>query len=170
MALPEKWEMVRRASEVAARVHQGQVRARVDAVPYITHPAEVVQILLWHGVCNSDITAAAWLHDVVEDTPVTLTDLASFGMGVTDMVDRLTKWPHQPTTEYYQHIWESHGATLIKLADRISNLRGYHVKGPNKLQRYLTFTERDYTVRDAYGLWDTLQDTMQQVRASLYMQ
>jgi (p)ppGpp synthase/HD superfamily hydrolase len=170
MALPEKWEKVRRASEMAAQAHQGQVRAGVDAVPYITHPAEVVQILLWHSVHNVDILTAAWLHDVVEDTPVTLADLAPFGPIVTDTVDRLTKRSHQPTAEYYQHIWKSQDATLIKLADRISNLRGYHVKGNDKLRRYLAYTEQDYTVRDAYGLWDTLQDTIQQVRARLHTQ
>ena len=166
MVLPEKWEIVRRASEVATQAHQGQVRAGVGAVPYITHPAEVAQILLWHGVNNMDIVAAAWLHDVVEDTAITLTDLAPFGPTVTDLVDRLTKLPNQSTDEYYQRIWESHGATLIKLADRISNLRGYHVKGNDKLRRYLAFTEHDYaTVRDAYGLWDTLQDTIQRIRS-----
>lgn len=165
--LHEKWEGVRRASEVAAHAHQGQVRAGAEARPYIVHPEEVVQILLEHGVDDPHIIAAAWLHDVVEDTSVTLADLAPFGPLVTDIVDRLTKQPHQLYAAYYQRIWESQSATLVKLADRISNLRSYHVKGHDKFQRYLAYTARDYTVRDSYGLWETLQDTLQQARAQL---
>ena len=162
--------IVQRAFDVAIRAHHGQVRDGADAVPYIAHPVEVVKILQQHGVCDPRILAAAWLHDVVEDTPVTLADLASFGVVVVDWVDRLTKTPHQPMATYYNRIWDSPEATLIKIADRISNLRTYHVKGEAKLQRYLQFTERDYTTRDAYGLWDTLQDTVREARARVHTQ
>ena len=168
MASIEDSIMVQRAAEIAIQAHQGQVRAGGDAVPYIAHPAEVVQILFQHGISSAPILAAAWLHDVVEDTPLTLSDLASFGPTVMDLVDRLTKRSGQSTAEYYQRIWESSDATLIKLADRISNLRTYHVKGLDKLQRYLVFTEQNYIVRDVYGLWDTLQDTMEQAHLHMH--
>lgn len=55
------------------------------------------------------------------------------------------------------------------MADRISNLRTYYVKGLDQLQRYVAFTEQNYTIQDAYGLWDTLQETLQQIRRELYI-
>lgn len=169
MALIEADVLVRRAAEVATQAHHGQVRAGDGTVPYIAHPAEVAQILVQHGIDRAPILAAAWLHDVVEDTALTLADLTSFGPTVMDLVGRLTKRPGQSHADYYQRIWESREATLIKLADRISNLRTYYVKGLDKLQRYVAFTEQDYIVRDVYGLWDTLQDTLQQIRRELYI-
>ena len=91
MASMEEGVMAQRAAEVATQAHHGQVRAGDGTVPYIAHPAEVVQILVQHGIDRAPILAAAWLHDVVEDTALTLADLTSFGPTVVDLVDRLTK-------------------------------------------------------------------------------
>lgn len=68
----------------------GQVR-KYTGEPYITHPAAVVKILD-HHLCNTPIIlAVAWLHDVVEDTKITITDIReNFGFTVASHVADLT--------------------------------------------------------------------------------
>ena len=66
-------ELLLRAYDVAARCHRGQFRRSGD--PYVTHPVSVATILA--GLGADDLTlCAALLHDTVEDTPYTLTELS----------------------------------------------------------------------------------------------
>jgi (p)ppGpp synthase/HD superfamily hydrolase len=58
----------------AEQAHRGQVRKGTE-VPYITHPVGVSALLAQHG-CSEDAVIAGLLHDVLEDTPTTLEDLA----------------------------------------------------------------------------------------------
>jgi (p)ppGpp synthase/HD superfamily hydrolase len=73
----------------AKRAHEGQLR-KYTLTPYITHPANVVNIV--KSVDHTPIMiCAAWLHDVVEDTPVTIEEIESeFGVDVATMVAGLT--------------------------------------------------------------------------------
>lgn len=64
----------RRALVIAAAAHEGQVRKYTNE-PYITHPMAVAEMLLEYGIEDPDMHAAALLHDVVEDTKLTLHDV-----------------------------------------------------------------------------------------------
>ena len=75
--------------EFAARAHEGQTRS--SGQPYIIHPLSVSYILLELGM-DTDTICAAMLHDVVEDTPVTLEEVKKrFGQDVAMLVDGVTK-------------------------------------------------------------------------------
>jgi GTP pyrophosphokinase len=83
-------ELVERAYAVAARVHEGQKRKNGE--PYITHPVAVATILAELGMTPSTL-AAALLHDTVEDTPYSLTELRhEFGEEISRLVDGVTKF------------------------------------------------------------------------------
>ncbi|HYH27290.1 MAG TPA: HD domain-containing protein, partial [Actinomycetota bacterium] len=83
-------QTIRRAYEVAERSHRGQVRKSGD--PFISHPLGVASILAEMGLDTTTVVAAL-LHDVVEDTAVTLDQVRSeFGEEVTAIVDGLTKF------------------------------------------------------------------------------
>ena len=70
----------------AAKAHKGQVRKGTD-VDYITHPMEVLQILTQMGA-DGNLLIAGVLHDVVEDTDVTLDEVRElFGDDVATLVD-----------------------------------------------------------------------------------
>ena len=80
-----------KAKEFATKAHSsiGQ-RRKYTNEPYINHPASVVEIVrtIPH---TPEMLAAAWLHDVVEDTPVTLQDIEfTFGSEVAELVENLT--------------------------------------------------------------------------------
>jgi hypothetical protein len=77
-------DLLRRAYDVAARCHQGQLRRSGD--PYVTHPVSVATILTGLGADDQTLCAAI-LHDTVEDTPYTLTAMSrEFGPGTAAMV------------------------------------------------------------------------------------
>lgn len=82
-------DLLRRAHDVAERAHRGQVRKTGD--PYITHPVMVAKMLAEYGL-DAETIAAAFLHDTVEDTPLTLDDVQSeFGPTVAQLIDGVTK-------------------------------------------------------------------------------
>jgi (p)ppGpp synthase/HD superfamily hydrolase len=78
------------AATVAAAAHAGQVR-KVTGTSYILHPGRVAARATLLPNTSHEIVAAAWLHDVVEDTDVTITDIESrFGPAVAQIVYGLT--------------------------------------------------------------------------------
>ena len=124
--------LVERARVFATAAHAacGQLR-KYTYEPYIVHPAEVVSIV--STVPHTEaMLAAAWLHDVVEDTGVTLeTVRAEFGEEVADLVGWLTdvSRPEQGNRATRKAIDRAHtamapaAAQTVKLADLISNAR-----------------------------------------------
>jgi GTP pyrophosphokinase len=124
--------LIEQAYSVARDAHQDQVRRSGDA--YITHPVGVAMVLADLGL--DDVTiAAALLHDAVEDTPVTLEDLAiDFGPDVAGIVDGVTKLEriHFDSKEAQQAatmrkmlvaMAKDIRVLVIKLADRLHNMR-----------------------------------------------
>lgn len=84
--------LVQRAKDFAREAHKGQRRKYTD-LPYIGHPASVAA-LTWRYTRDHEATAAAWLHDTVEDCGVMVTDIyLLFGMRVARLVDLLTDRP-----------------------------------------------------------------------------
>ena len=117
-----------RAANLAARLHQAHSR-RDGTTPYFAHPARVAMILAVTFQHHEDtVLAAAFLHDVIEDTPADFDDVAeAFGTEVATLVAALTKDMRLPEPEreaaYERQLrdapWQ---ARLIKLADVLDNL------------------------------------------------
>jgi len=104
------------AEEIAAAAHRGQVDKAGQ--PYITHPARVAARVAG----DENAVAVAWLHDVVEDTAVTLVDLEeSFPAEVTTAVDALTRRPGEAPAAYYARVRAVPLALTVKLADMADN-------------------------------------------------
>lgn len=123
---------IRRAYDFATEAHGDQ--RRVSGIPYILHPTSVACILADMGM-DTDSIVAALLHDVVEDTPVTLDEVAErFGDEVAVLVDGLTKISKIKYTDREEQQAENVRKMLmamsndvrvivIKLADRLHNMR-----------------------------------------------
>jgi len=136
--------LIRRAYEVAAEAHEGQVRMSGD--PYIVHPVAVASILADLGLDDATI-AAALLHDAVEDTAVTLEQVeADFGAEVAAMVDGMTKLDRvrfenkeaqqaASMRKMLVAMAKDIRVLLIKLADRLHNMRTLAALPQEKQQR-----------------------------------
>lgn len=118
------------AASFAAKKHINQKRKGNDAAPYINHPLEVANLLANVGkVEDCDVLIAAVLHDTIEDTETTKEEITEmFGAQVCKMVLEVTDDKSLPKAERKQLQIEhasqlSHGAKLIKLGDKISNIR-----------------------------------------------
>lgn len=133
----------KRRSEVA---HDGQTRD--DGRPYATHPDEVVRILVDRGHTKPEVLAAAFLHDVLEDTEVTRDELVvEFGDEIVGIVDEVTNIgrPGRPFEEKQAALLEharrmTARAKLVKLADRLHNLRDLGEWPAWKQERYARAT------------------------------
>lgn len=118
----------RAAQTFAARAHAGQTRKGAAGEPYLLHLIEVAEILYAHAAPREAIIAA-YLHDTVEDTAVTLEDLVTgFGATVAAIVAEATDDTTLPKelrkAAQIRHAREhTMAAKLLKLADKISNLR-----------------------------------------------
>ncbi|WP_116952966.1 HD domain-containing protein [Jiangella endophytica] len=135
----------------AAERHAGQTRPAGE--PYTRHLLEVAEILATAlDVTDTDLIAAALLHDVVEDTPATLADVAErFGPRVAALVADVTKPPPAPGEDgatvrlrYLEHLGGLPPDTLrLKLADRYSNVQRLHTHPrPEKQRTYYAETRR----------------------------
>ncbi len=118
------------AASFAARKHIAQKRKGNDAAPYINHPLEVVNLLANVGkVEDYDVLIAAVLHDTIEDTETTKEEITElFGSDICEYVLEVTDDKSLPKAERKQKQIEhaphlSQGAKLIKLGDKISNIR-----------------------------------------------
>lgn len=153
---PADRDLVKRAYTLAERVHRGQKRASGE--PYVSHCLAVASILLELGAPVSAV-AAGLLHDTVEDTDVTLKELEQdFGKDVAAMVDGVTKLTQLPrvskSTPGIKSVRASQGelaketlrktflamgddvkVVLIKLADRLHNMRTLSHLRPEKQKR-----------------------------------
>ena len=126
--------IAREAIDMIKQVHQGQFRKSGE--PFYTHPVMVATILLTMTQ-DPDTVVAALFHDVVEDTPVHLEQLAyQYGQKVAWLVQKVTnvdptgKKTKLTTIETYEQLATSSDAyaVMIKLADRLHNVRtwGFH--------------------------------------------
>ena len=153
-------KIIKKAHEFALSAHGDQKRKFTDE-PYYTHLEETAQ-LLWEatdGKADADMYVAAILHDVVEDTSVTLQEIGkNFGGFVMSLVDELT---NEEDVEEEKQIYLSRKinkmsdkAFLIKLCDRLHNVSGLdNKKVPikfvssyvNETQHILNELERELT-------------------------
>ena len=138
---PDEIEEIDKAFDWARQSHEGQLR--FSGQPYIIHPIAVAQILADYGVDKGCIIAAL-LHDIVEDTDATIDDVRErFGDEIASIVDGLTKMGKVPLSTKEEQQAENVRKMLlamsqdirviiIKLADRIHNLRTLSFMRPQK--------------------------------------
>ncbi|MBU8544473.1 MULTISPECIES: HD domain-containing protein [Roseomonadaceae] len=130
-----------RAAAFAARVHAGHRRKGAAAEPYVNHVIEVAQLLAEHGAPEEAILAAL-LHDTVEDSdtdpdPITHARLvAEFGETVAGLVAEATDDKSLPkesrkALQVRHALSRTPGAKMLKLADKISNLRAIAASPPS---------------------------------------
>lgn len=161
----------------AFRLHDGQVRKDRDQTPYIAHPLRVAERLRAHGVTDSDLLAAAVLHDTIEDCGTSYERLsAHFGERVAGLVAELTNDKRLPKAESKRQMLEdlprhSAAARTVKLADRLDNLEDMEGSDWDLARR------RDYVEESALllsacrgvhpGLEQALEEAMARARRAL---
>ena len=142
---------IRRAYELAEAVHATQMRD--EGTPYILHPLRVAIALAEElDITSPTLICSALLHDVIEDSPdyyargpVTREDIAAgFGAEVAEVVWLLSKFEDVTLPAYLAAIEAAAptGAPIVKLADRLDNLRSL-TRSPkvDKIRRYIRTTE-----------------------------
>lgn len=142
-----------KAVEFAAKRHSTQRRKDVEASPYINHPIALANVLANEGgVTDIEVLCAALLHDTIEDTNTTPDELTEhFGEAITGIVLAVTDDKNlgklerkRLQIEHAPHI--SQQAKLVKLADKICNLRDIQVTPP---------ADWDLARKQAYFIWAT---------------
>jgi GTP diphosphokinase / guanosine-3',5'-bis(diphosphate) 3'-diphosphatase len=125
------------AAEFASRKHSTQRRKDADASPYINHPIAVAAVLAVEaGISDLTTLQAAILHDTIEDTETTYDELVGrFGPAVADVVMEVTDDKSLPKDERKRlQVAHAHKkssqAAMVKLADKICNLRDMAASPP----------------------------------------
>ena len=142
------------ALQFAAHKHRDQRRKDLEASPYINHPIALANVLWAEGrVHDPAVIKAALLHDTIEDTETTPEELRKrFGRKVAAIVGEVTDDKALPKAErkrlqveHAPHI--SREAKLVKLADKISNLRDMAASPPktwpkSRVREYFDWAKR----------------------------
>lgn len=153
-------KLLLKALAFAATKHKDQRRKDVDASPYINHPISLADILCNEGhVTDIEAICSALLHDTVEDTETTAEELEQeFGrticnivMDVTDDKSLSRVARKQAQIDHAAHI--SDKAKLVKLADKISNLRDVSNNAPT-----------DWSLQRRQEYFDWAREVIDQVR------
>ena len=125
-------KQIKQAYTYAKKMHSGQTRK--SGIEYIVHPVQVAAILARLKM-DKETIEAGFLHDVVEDTPATLTDIKNnFGTDVAEIVDGVTKIGQVEYRSNQERLAANHRKLLlamshdirviiVKLADRLHNMR-----------------------------------------------
>ncbi|MEO8274468.1 MAG: bifunctional (p)ppGpp synthetase/guanosine-3',5'-bis(diphosphate) 3'-pyrophosphohydrolase [Chloroflexota bacterium] len=156
--------LLERAHDLAVTAHEGQLRSSGE--PYVTHPIAVAHELAELQM-DAETLAAAFLHDVPEDTDVTLAEIEKrFGREVTRLVDgvtKLSKFGSARTMEEQQAenirkmfmaMAEDVRVVIIKLADRLHNMRTLGSLPPEKQARIARQTMEIYApLAHRLGMW-----------------
>jgi len=141
---PEQVEKIEQAYTFGEKAHEGQ--QRISGEPYIYHPLEVA-IILAHMHMDFQTLIAALLHDVIEDTPTAKKEIQrEFGKNVAELVDgvsKLTQITFDSFAEAQAHNFRKMlmamsndiRVILVKLADRLHNMRTLGALRPDKRRR-----------------------------------
>ncbi|XP_008048428.1 guanosine-3',5'-bis(diphosphate) 3'-pyrophosphohydrolase MESH1 isoform X2 [Carlito syrichta] len=158
------------AADFAARKHSQQRRKDPEETPYINHPIGVARILTHEaGITDIVVLQAALLHDTVEDTDTTLDEVElHFGAPVRRLVEEVTDDKSLPKLERkrLQVVHAPHsspGAKLVKLADKLYNLRDINRCTPkgwseHRVQEYFTWAAQ--VVKGLQGTNQQLEEAL----------
>ena len=103
------------ARALATKAHEGQIDKA--GLPYITHPERVASRME-----NPEAQVIGWLHDTVEDTPITLRDIeATFGPETAAAVDAISRRDGEPWSDYLDRVAANPMARQVKISDLIDN-------------------------------------------------
>lgn len=137
-------QLLLKAYHYAEEMHKNQKRASGE--PYFTHPCAVAEILIDLGMDTPSV-AAAFLHDVIEDTPATADDIKkNFGDEILTLVEGVTKLDkirfqtrEEEDAENFRKIFVAMAndvrVIIIKLADRLHNMRSLNFLSQERQQR-----------------------------------
>lgn len=136
MGTDREQEMVQLAKEVATKAHAGQTDK--GGHPYILHPTAVASFLE-----KPEHKMIAYLHDVCEDTPMTIEEIKNLGFSktVTDALFLLTHKSGVPYESYIRQICQNPDARAVKMADLRHNMDLSRIPHP---------TEKDYRRLEKY--------------------
>lgn len=149
-----------KAVEFSAKKHKDQRRKDVDASPYVNHPIALARILsIEANITDIDVICGALLHDTVEDTDTSFNELErEFGENITKIVRDVTDDKSlekavrkQAQIDHAAHICDQ--AKMVKLADKISNLRDITASPP-----------ADWNVQRKQEYFDWAKQVVDQVR------
>lgn len=157
-----KLELVLDALAFAAEKHRDQRRKDPEASPYVNHPIALARILTHEGgITDAGVIAAALLHDTVEDTQTTIGELKRrFGPRVAAVVAEVTDDKRLPSATRKQLQVDhaaglSRAARLVKLADKIANLRDLKKSPPS-----------DWTLQRRQQYFDWARDVVDRMRGT----
>jgi (p)ppGpp synthase/HD superfamily hydrolase len=173
--------LISEAAELAARRHNGMARKGRGNEPYINHLAEVANLLAAAtGGTDAELVAAGWLHDTIEDTKTRRQELAEkFSGRVASLVVEVTDDMTLPKDQRRQKQivdapHKSASAKLIKIADKISNIRARILPDPSQAERddlidYVDWAEKVVAgCRGGNALLDrTFDETVKLARSTL---
>ncbi|KAF7239573.1 Guanosine-3',5'-bis(diphosphate) 3'-pyrophosphohydrolase MESH1 [Varanus komodoensis] len=157
-------------ADFAARKHAAQRRKDPERTPYINHPIGVAQILAQEaGVADLAVLQAALLHDTVEDTDTTFAEIEErFGEEVRRIVEEVTDDKALPKAERKRLQIEraarsSRAAALVKLADKLYNLRDMNRCAPQgwsakRVQEYFLWASK--VVKGLQGTSPVLEEKL----------
>lgn len=165
---PDDVALVEKAYQFSKSAHAGQFRKSGD--PYISHPIAVAKLLAkWH--LDAHALMAALLHDVVEDTPATKQQVSDqFGKPVAELVDGVSKLDriefqteaHAQAENFRKMLLamaRDVRVILIKLADRLHNMRTLDSMTPEKRKRIAKETQEIYApIANRLGLNSVYQE------------
>lgn len=165
-----------KAADFAAKKHRDQRRKDPQQTPYINHPIGVANILANEGGIDDPLVLqAALLHDTVEDTDTTLDEVeAQFGKVVRGVVAEVSDQKDLPSQErkrlqVVNAPKKSHRAKLVKLADKLYNLRDLQrstPKGWTEKRLQLYFVWSSYVVHGLKGTNEALEAQIDKVLAT----
>jgi len=148
----EERRMIRKAFEMSTRAHSEQ--RRKSGEPYILHPIEVARIAVAEMGLGPVAVVSALLHDVVEDTPITVGEIREvFGEKIAMIVEALTKFERlydvqSPQAETFKKILVSLAqdvrVVMVKMADRLHNMRTLGSMPPHKQMKIASETAYIY--------------------------
>jgi (p)ppGpp synthase/HD superfamily hydrolase len=152
-------DRVASAYKLAQNSHEGQFRQSGE--PYFTHCVEVFKILKdeWN-ITDENYLIAALLHDTVEDTEITLEQIKlEFGDEVADLVSGVTKLQtssdHETLKKVLDKTYINPGVAILKLADRLHNMRTLEFMNPEKQIEKSKETLDIYTrLAESLGMWN----------------
>lgn len=159
----EQMKMVRAAYNFAAMAHKDQKRKTGE--PYIIHPIAVARIVAEEMGLGANPVMAAFLHDVIEDCPYTIDDIRErFGDDVAFLVGVVTKqkkakYDKSKQVDNFRQILSSVQfdvrAILVKLADRLHNMRTLSSMRPDKQMKIASETDYFYApLANRLGLYN----------------